>query len=97
MSLGWPGNAFGIPPEELEEVSGVREVWASLLRLLPPRPGPGSKRMKMDGWMDLHKFMYIYLHAVIPARGLGMWNVGWEGGSSKMKQNLGPLEITKGG
>ncbi|KAI3373685.1 hypothetical protein L3Q82_021967 [Scortum barcoo] len=24
------------PPEELEEVSGVREVWASLLRLLPP-------------------------------------------------------------
>ncbi|KAI3372226.1 hypothetical protein L3Q82_022667 [Scortum barcoo] len=42
MSLGWPGNAFGDPPpEELEEVSGVREVWASLLRLLPPRPGPG--------------------------------------------------------
>ncbi|KAI3358431.1 hypothetical protein L3Q82_014864 [Scortum barcoo] len=35
------GNALGIPPEELEEVSGVREVWASLLRLLPPRPGPG--------------------------------------------------------
>ncbi|KAI3376669.1 hypothetical protein L3Q82_017089 [Scortum barcoo] len=25
-----------VPPEELEEVSGVREVWASLLRLLPP-------------------------------------------------------------
>ncbi|KAI3372952.1 hypothetical protein L3Q82_023399, partial [Scortum barcoo] len=22
MSLGWPGNAYGIPPEELEEVSG---------------------------------------------------------------------------
>ncbi|KAI3359032.1 hypothetical protein L3Q82_015434, partial [Scortum barcoo] len=22
MSLGWPGNASGIPPEELEEVSG---------------------------------------------------------------------------
>ncbi|KAI3373544.1 hypothetical protein L3Q82_022135 [Scortum barcoo] len=41
MSLGWPGNASGSPPEELEEVSGVREVWASLLRLLPPRPGPG--------------------------------------------------------
>ncbi|KAI3375614.1 hypothetical protein L3Q82_003936 [Scortum barcoo] len=33
--LGTPG----IPLEELEEVSGVREVWASLLRLLPPRPG----------------------------------------------------------
>ncbi|KAI3360230.1 hypothetical protein L3Q82_014538 [Scortum barcoo] len=43
MSLGWPGNASGhFPPEELVEVSGVREVWASLLRLLPPRPGPGS-------------------------------------------------------
>ncbi|KAI3351986.1 hypothetical protein L3Q82_020805 [Scortum barcoo] len=42
MSLGWPGNASPrVPPEELEEVSGVREVWASLLRLLPPRPGPG--------------------------------------------------------
>ncbi|KAI3370963.1 hypothetical protein L3Q82_023612 [Scortum barcoo] len=41
MSLGWPGNASDPPPEELEEVSGVREVWASLLRLLPPRPGPG--------------------------------------------------------
>ncbi|KAI3353065.1 hypothetical protein L3Q82_019630 [Scortum barcoo] len=39
------GNASG-PPEELEEVSGVREVWASLLRLLPPRPGPGPRRMK---------------------------------------------------
>ncbi|TWW71626.1 hypothetical protein D4764_16G0001230 [Takifugu flavidus] len=31
----------GIPPDELEEVAGEREVWASLLRLLPPRPDPG--------------------------------------------------------
>ncbi len=31
---------LGIPPEEQEEVSREREVWASLLRLLPPRPGP---------------------------------------------------------
>ncbi|KAI3353792.1 hypothetical protein L3Q82_005015 [Scortum barcoo] len=37
--LAW--ERLGVPPEELEEVSGVREVWASLLRLLPPRPGPG--------------------------------------------------------
>ncbi|MED6264271.1 Trafficking protein particle complex subunit 14 [Characodon lateralis] len=29
------------PPEELEEVSGERDVWASLLSLLPPRPGRG--------------------------------------------------------
>lgn len=37
--LAW--ERLGIPPEELEEVSREREVWASLLRLLPPRPGPG--------------------------------------------------------
>ncbi|KAK3537395.1 hypothetical protein QTP70_008853 [Hemibagrus guttatus] len=35
--LTW--ECLGIPPEELEEVSGVRGVWASLLRLLPLRPG----------------------------------------------------------
>ncbi|KAI3358336.1 hypothetical protein L3Q82_014777 [Scortum barcoo] len=38
--LAW--ERLRIPQEELEEVSGVREVWASLLRLLPPRPGPRS-------------------------------------------------------
>ncbi|TWW79900.1 hypothetical protein D4764_10G0009300 [Takifugu flavidus] len=32
---------LGIPPDELEEVAGEKEVWASLLRLLPPRPDPG--------------------------------------------------------
>ncbi|KAK3537233.1 hypothetical protein QTP70_003994 [Hemibagrus guttatus] len=37
--LAW--ERLGGPPEELEEVSGEREVWASLLRLLPPRPGSG--------------------------------------------------------
>uniref|UniRef100_A0A3B3CJV2 Reverse transcriptase domain-containing protein n=1 Tax=Oryzias melastigma TaxID=30732 RepID=A0A3B3CJV2_ORYME len=37
--LAW--ERLGVPPEELEEVAGEREVWASLLRLLPPRPGPG--------------------------------------------------------
>ena len=35
-----------VPPvgdlrEELDEVAGEKEVWASLLRLLPPRPDPG--------------------------------------------------------
>ncbi|KAK3505719.1 hypothetical protein QTP70_020512 [Hemibagrus guttatus] len=35
--LAW--EHLGVPPEELEEVSVEREVWASLLRLLPPRPG----------------------------------------------------------
>uniref|UniRef100_A0A8C5E5T7 THAP-type domain-containing protein n=1 Tax=Gouania willdenowi TaxID=441366 RepID=A0A8C5E5T7_GOUWI len=32
---------LGIPLKELEEVAGEREVWASLLRKLPPRPGNG--------------------------------------------------------
>ena len=37
--LAW--ECLGVLPEELEEVSGEREVWVSLLRLLPPRPGHG--------------------------------------------------------
>ena len=37
--LAW--ERLGILPEELEEVSGEREVWVSLLRQLPPRPSPG--------------------------------------------------------
>ncbi|KAK3512527.1 hypothetical protein QTP70_015639 [Hemibagrus guttatus] len=37
--LAW--ERLGVPKEKLEEVSGEREVWASLLRLLPPRPGSG--------------------------------------------------------
>ncbi|KAK3543929.1 hypothetical protein QTP70_031842 [Hemibagrus guttatus] len=32
--LAW--ERLGVPPEELEEVAREREVWASLLRLLPP-------------------------------------------------------------
>ncbi|KAI3360319.1 hypothetical protein L3Q82_014632 [Scortum barcoo] len=42
--LAW--ERLGVPPEELEEVSGVREVWASLLRLLPPSTRSRTKRMK---------------------------------------------------
>ena len=37
--LAW--ERLGIPQEELDEVAREREVWASLLRLLPPRPDPG--------------------------------------------------------
>ena len=36
MSLSWPGNTSGSPPEELDKVAGESEVWALLLRLLPP-------------------------------------------------------------
>jgi len=32
---------LGIPQNELENVPGEREVWVSLLGLLPPRPNPG--------------------------------------------------------
>ncbi|TWW62757.1 hypothetical protein D4764_04G0014040 [Takifugu flavidus] len=39
FQLVW--ERLGIPLDELEEVAGEREVWASLLRLLPPRPDPG--------------------------------------------------------
>ncbi|KAI3362911.1 hypothetical protein L3Q82_011507 [Scortum barcoo] len=42
--LAW--ERLGIPPEELEEVSGVREVWASLLSsdccLRDPVPDPSG-------------------------------------------------------
>ncbi len=40
-------SRLGTPPEELEEVSREREVWTSLLRLLPRDPAP-DKREKMD-------------------------------------------------
>ncbi|KAK0147912.1 hypothetical protein N1851_012373 [Merluccius polli] len=45
--LAW--ERLGIPREELDEVAGEREVWASLLRLLPPVTRPwisGRKRKK---------------------------------------------------
>ncbi|KAK0137740.1 hypothetical protein N1851_026044 [Merluccius polli] len=37
--LAW--ECLGIPQEELDKVAGEREIWVSLLRLLPPRPDPG--------------------------------------------------------
>ena len=33
-----PRKHLKIPPEELDKVVGEMKVWASLLRLLPPRP-----------------------------------------------------------
>ena len=44
--LAW--ERLGAPPEELEEVAGDRDVWVSLLKLLPPRPP--EKQQIMDGW-----------------------------------------------
>ena len=46
--LAW--ERLGVPPEELEEVSGDRDVWVSLLKLLPPRPDP--REAADNGWMD---------------------------------------------
>ncbi|TWW61106.1 hypothetical protein D4764_05G0011960 [Takifugu flavidus] len=37
---------LGVPPEELMEVAGERAVWASLLKLLPPRPGSAENKTK---------------------------------------------------
>ncbi|TWW67376.1 hypothetical protein D4764_02G0004170 [Takifugu flavidus] len=36
-------ECLGIPPDDLEEVAGEREVWASLLRLLPRDPTPDKQ------------------------------------------------------
>ncbi|MEQ2228910.1 hypothetical protein ILYODFUR_013486, partial [Ilyodon furcidens] len=44
---------LGIPLDELAQVAGEREVWVSLLRLLPPQPDPRiSGRQWLDGWND---------------------------------------------
>lgn len=37
-----------VPLDKLEEVPGEREVWASLLSLLPPDPAPDNRK-KVDG------------------------------------------------
>ena len=41
---------LGILQEEVADVAREREVWSSLLELLPRDPTP-DKRLKMDGWM----------------------------------------------
>lgn len=39
-----------VQQKELEEVTGTREVWQSLLRLLPL--GPDCRQEAKDRWMD---------------------------------------------
>ena len=39
--LLWPGKRLRVPQEELESVAGERDVWYSLLSLLPLQPGRG--------------------------------------------------------
>uniref|UniRef100_A0A667YHS6 NACHT domain-containing protein n=1 Tax=Myripristis murdjan TaxID=586833 RepID=A0A667YHS6_9TELE len=48
--LAW--ERLGVPPEELAEVSGEREVWVSLLRLLPPNMIYSFSRMSRC-WFSL--------------------------------------------
>ncbi len=54
--LAW--ERIGVPQEELEEVSREREIWASLLRLLPP-PRISGRRW-IDGWIYIYIYIYIY-------------------------------------
>lgn len=46
--LRWPGHLV-FPPDKLEEAR-EREIWASVLRLLPQQRSL-DKREKMDEWM----------------------------------------------
>lgn len=39
-----------IPQDELEELAREKDIWVSLLSLLPLRP---RSRKMMDGWMDV--------------------------------------------
>ena len=41
ISLALLGNILVLPPEELVEVAGERNIWTSLVELLPPRTEPG--------------------------------------------------------
>lgn len=41
-------QCLDIPLEELVEVVGEREVWASLLKVLPLRPSPTDRLKKMN-------------------------------------------------
>ena len=63
--LTW--ERLGILPEELEEVSGEREVWVSLLRQLPARPGTGlaDENGLMDGW-SFPRYQYSLEPEVVP-------------------------------
>lgn len=57
ISLTW--ERHGVPPDELQKVAGMREVWASLLRLLPSR-SRRSSRNGMDGSLYvLYLFFFL--------------------------------------
>lgn len=46
--------------EELDEVAREKEVWASLLKLLPqPVPGQAEENEWLDGWMNLNEMTYF--------------------------------------
>ncbi|KAM9351969.1 uncharacterized protein tmed6 [Symphorus nematophorus] len=51
--LAW--ERLGIPQEELESVVMERDIWNSLLSLLPPQPNPGY--VEENGWMDILAIM----------------------------------------
>ena len=51
------GERLGVPPEELEEVARDRDVWVSLLKVLPCDPIPGEAAD--DGWMEILILMFV--------------------------------------
>ena len=54
--LIWLMNASGSPRGSCKMLQGERDVWTTLLNLLPPRPCQ-DKRQKMDGWNNIIPLM----------------------------------------
>ena len=75
--LAW--ERLGVLLEELVELAGKREVWASLHKLLPPRPELRIKRMIMDGWMARNS---------IETAANGSWKDDW------LKYNATVMQLT---
>ena len=75
---------LGILPEELEEVSGVREVWASLHQTVTPATLPRISRRKwVDGWMDIHIICQVHVklmpeHLTLPKIQIKAHFYNWE-------------------
>ncbi|KAI3352654.1 hypothetical protein L3Q82_019298, partial [Scortum barcoo] len=65
------GTPRRIPPEELEEVSGVREGLGISAQTAASATRSRTKRMKMDGWMDVQVLKHLYPSLGCLARALG--------------------------
>ncbi|KAI3356511.1 hypothetical protein L3Q82_017720 [Scortum barcoo] len=82
MSLGWPGNASGIPPEELEEVSrGEGGGLGISAQTAASATRSRTKRMKMDGWINKLTCQILGISVMLPVLM----------GSGEEKQTLGDM------